>query len=275
MPLNVRAQKVWANDDYTNVSSVTFKLQYQLEEDPNTWHEANFAKELIANKANNWTVEWTNLPDTVPDGAETKKVQSYQVVEEGSDGWVQIDILEDYQSNDQTYIFTFTNSVTTAYSVEKVWNPNNAPTHEVTMGLYRTTDQSMVGSVKGDPAPEDEMAVQKVNRTVTLDGQTDQKEEEAWKYTFTKLPKYDSSGKPYYYYAMELDKKGNPIPDNGNINLGTGTVKTAYSVTYDWSADNTKTKVMNTTTTSLRGTKTWKDNGNAYNTRPKNLNLIL
>lgn len=147
-------------------------------------------------------------------------------MEKPGTGWVQIgepEIKNDPTTSTTTYSYTFTNSITTSYSVEKKWNPTTATKHDVTVGLYRTTNQSQVGSTTGGtPVPEDELAPNGDKRTVTLSGNT-------WTHTFTNLPKYDANGNLYYYYALELNGT-TPIAQHGTITLGT----TDYEVSYDW-----------------------------------------
>lgn len=275
VPKNVEAIKRWVGSDNGSVSSVTFQLQYKTE--GSEWKAADFLSggqwEKTANASNHWTVRWEDLPDT--DGS-NNQVTGYQVVEKASNGWVQIGepvITHDDTTGTTTYSYTFTNSISTSYSVEKEWLPSTAATHEVTLGLYRTTAQEDVGSISGTPVPVDELATDGAKRTVTLDGivDTDGPEKETWKTTFSNLPKYNASGQEYYYYALELDGNNNPIVQNGTIVLNNAD----YEVSYSWAADNTKTTVTNTTAISLTGTKTWKDDSNEGNTRPTNLTLIL
>ena len=255
----IQAKKVWAVPDTDNTAKpdVTFRLQYRAE--GGTWQSTQFNNaEQVANKGNNWTVTWTNLPDTI-DG----KTVEYQVIELSDTGWVQIDQSAD--PGDGSYTYTFTNTFTRDFTVEKKWNPTTATMHDVTVWLYRTTDQSKIGTTDGERVQENEMASDQNYRTATLNTTNN------WKYTFTGLPKYNASGDLYYYYALELDSSGNPIAQNGKITLG----NTDYEVSYTWETDNTKTTVTNTTAISLTGTKTWLDDGNKDGDRPDSLTLIL
>ena len=271
VPKNVVAIKDWVGVDKNGtVTSVTFQLQYSYTNASGVtvWEDADFLSdgqwEQIANEGNNWTVRWEDLPETDGDG---NKVTAYQVVEKPGTGWVQMAepvITHDDTNGTTTYSYTFTNSITTSYSVEKEWNPTTATTHDVTAWLYRTTDQSKVGTTSGERVPENEMASGQNYRTATLN------DANSWKATFTSLPKYDANGQEYYYYALELNGT-TPIAQNGKLTLGT----TDYEASYNWAADNTKTTVTNTTATSLTGTKTWKDDSNKDNDRPTSLTLIL
>lgn len=269
VPQNVVAVKEWAGEEIAG--SVTFQLQYMTE--TTSWTQATFLngqEEKAANASNSWTVRWDDLPETDNSGS---SITGYQVVEVSGSGWVQIGepkVIPDESTGTTTYYYTFTNSVTTSYSVEKRWNPSPAPTGaSVTLALYRTTEQNSVGSVNGEAVPVDELAPDGVKRTVVLDGTVDAMETIAWCSTFTNLPKYDANGAEYIYYALELEN-GTPIPQNGSITID----GTSYEVSYDWTKE-TRTTVTNTTATSLTGTKTWVDNDNAYHTRPGSLTLIL
>ena len=99
----------------------------------------------------------------------------------------------------------------------------------------------------------------------------------SWSHTFNNLPKYDEKGNLYLYYALELDEDNKPVADNGSITYD----GQKYHVDYNHTADDEtsvapqSTTITNTPSTSLSGTKTWKDNSNAYGTRPENLTLNL
>ena len=76
----------------------------------------------------------------------------------------------------------------------------------------------------------------------------------------------------YLYYALELNGD-TPVADNGSITYS----EQKYHVDYTHPTYNDegavqsgelKTTITNTPSTSLSGTKTWKDNSNAYGTRP-------
>lgn len=273
VPKNVVAIKEWAGENNTGVTSITFQLEYSYTDasGETVWEPADFLSdgqwEKTANASNNWTVRWEDLPETDDSG---RAVTDYRVVEEAGSGWVQIGepkVTHDDTTGTTTYSYTFTNSITTSYSVEKKWLPTTATKQEVTLGLYRTTDSNQVGSTNGTQVPVNELAPTGIKQTVILSGNT-------WTHTFTNLPKYDADGDLYYYYALELNGT-TPIGQNGTITLGTDPNQVSYEVSYDWTTNTSKTTVTNTTATSLTGTKTWKDNGDAYGTRPEELTLIL
>ena len=255
----ITAKKVWAvpSTDETAKPSVTFQLQYCTES--GNWTEAPFDNaEQLASSDNNWTVLWEDLPTTI--GGEEV---TYQVVELDENGWVQIDQPIQLLSGGEAE-YTFINTFARDYTVEKKWNPGTAEAQNVTVWLYRTTNPAQVGSSSEARVPENEMVPGSAFLEATLNNGN------SWSVTFQGLPKYDASGRLYYYYALELNGT-TPIPQNGSITID----ETSYEVSYDWTTSSTQTTVTNTTAASLTGTKTWVDNDNAYHTRPQDLDLIL
>ena len=87
-----------------------------------------------------------------------------------------------------------------------------------------------------------------VRESITLPG-------DGSSHTFQNLAKYDPDGNLYTYYARET-----PEWDG-------------YDVYYSDTADGTT--IRNVGKTAIAVTKIWKDNGNAYGTRPENLTLTL
>lgn len=257
---NLKAVKSWAHNDKGIVSSVTFLLQYREKGTTDAWQSATFATaEKRATENNGWTVTWEELPSTY-DGKEVE----YQIVEKAGSGWVQLKAEESPDGDTQYYTYTFTNSVTRAYKVVKVWHADAAPTEGVTVGLFRTTDLTKIGSVSGAPVPTSETETGSQQRTTTLNG------DNSWRATFTGLPKYDVNGSVYYYYALELSA-GEPVGDEGTVALDGKT----FEVTYGFDSSHVRTTVTNTLLAKLEGTKTWKDDSNAYDTRPNNVTLAL
>ena len=284
VPENIEVIKEWAGEDRNGgIQSVTFQLQYQTED--SEWAPAEFLTNNQHEKtatADDWTVSWNGLPATDNSG---NAITGYRVIEVSGTGWVQIaeptvEYAED--TNTTTYSYTFTNSIVTSFSVEKTWIKDSAPAGvNVKVGLYRTTDKTKVGDTEGEPVPVDEMDNPK-HRTVTLDGTKDGEgglETEEWQATFTNLPKYDATGDPYYYYALELDEAGNPIAANGSISFDGSNFHVDYTNPEYKEGEptdgNDSTTIINTPATSITGTKTWVDNGGIYNTRPGDLTLNL
>ncbi len=137
------------------------------------------------------------------------------------------------------------------------WKPQDQK--EVVVGLYRTTGEKdeTKDAVKGSDGKQITLALNSGN---------------GWKGTFEKLAKYDvdSNGKEieYTYYARELTIGGEPVEKSD-----------LYKV-YDYDSENEQaatyaTKIVNVGKTSITGSKTWVDNGNAYQNRPDKLELTL
>ena len=159
---------------------------------------------------------------------------------------------------------TFVNTQSKSFTVKKLWvGETPAEGTTVQVALYRTTDEKLVGSVQGEAVPQDELKPDGEKRKATLNS------ENKWSAAFAKLPVEDKDGNAYTYYALELGSDGNPIAEDGRFALN----GKDYRVDYEHETD--KTTIRNTPSASISGTKTWKDNGNAYGTRPDTLQLTL
>ena len=132
--------------------------------------------------------------------------------------------------------YTFTNVEAVDFTVTKYWHVED-PANEI-----QTVTVQLYRKVEDGPE-------ELVGESISLsdDGST---------YTFEDLPKYDPDGKLYTYYARETPEWGD-----------------GYDVYY--SDDTDGTTIRNVGTTSIAVTKIWKDNGNAYGTRPEDLDLTL
>ena len=197
-----------------------------------------------------WKAVWNDLPEVMP-GSELKDGKTqYRVIETVPSGYVQEDAEIGKVGNYPSYIYKNVEAV--SYSVEKVWG-GTVKGKEIVVGLYRTTDEKDKGT--GDSYKvEDSNGNQK---TVTLT------KDKSWKGSFTDLPKYSPSGALYIYYARELTIDGSPA---GGVDYISGIYE------HD---ENGKTKIVNVVKINITGTKTWKDNDNAYKTRPDTLTLTL
>ena len=83
-----------------------------------------------------------------------------------------------------------------------------------------------------------------------------------WKSSFTDLEKYDGEGNAYIYSVKELTIGGIPAEE------------TDYLISVSQDDDGTAV-ITNIDSTEFGGTKTGRDNGNAYGSRPAELELIL
>ena len=261
----ISAEKKW-NVQGEGRPPVTLHLQYRaLEDGKEVWKdvetfggesctveldgEVDSAQPYYEDRA--WHAVWKDLPQVLPGsklGADDKT--QYQVVEDVPSGF-----LQEYSSGEpgNKGAFTFINVPETSYTVTKSWHTTTEATHpEVTVRLYRTTDENLVGALAGTPGVEEVEG-----RTAELSGNT-------LTHTFQDLPKYkpgegdNPKGALYYYYVLET------TASNG-----------AWEVHYDHTSEANTTTIRNVGKVTVSGTKTWKDNNNAYHTRPDSITLQL
>lgn len=246
----VTVEKVWYNENGDPAApenaSVTVELQQQIAGSAQ-WT----AYQTVTLPYNDsWSYTWENLP-MLKDGKEV----TYQVVEKAFSPDTYINIHNDMSTDeDATAVtYTFTNVAPTEFTIEKKWVGMDDPTGEITVGLYRTTEEDNIGSTEGAPVPINETD-NASPRTATLNA------DNKWTTEFTGLPKYNKDGAPYHYYALEMSG-GKPVAQQGSLNHD----GQDYAVDYDHANGTT---IRNIPTTAITGTKTWVDNGNAYDTRP-------
>lgn len=270
--VSVRVNKVWHHSDESVAKpEVNFQLKYRLT-GSEIWQPLEVNSDVTLPVNEEWTYRWDGLP-TSKAGADGKSAPVYyRVVElDQPAGYIELPAKVETSfegnagGNTAVYTFTIANVQETSFSVEKTWNGGTVPDGaEVSAGLYRTTDKEAVGSAEGEAVRLSETDASSAVRTVVL------KQDNSWTGTFTGLPKYDADGSLYYYYALELDGNA-PAADQGSIAYG----ENEYHVSYDNTAENVKTLIRNTPSTSVTGTKTWIDNGNEYGTRPGEDNFSL
>lgn len=219
-------------------AAIEATLQYKNGED-GTWTSLS---SVTLSKENDWEHTWIDLPKYYND---SQKETQYQVVEgnvTGADNYMKLDV-SSTEAGNGTVTYTITNVEKTSFTVEKKWvGMTPADDAKISIQLYRTTDKDAVGST-------DATTVEQVGGAIEM---TAAKE---WKHSFTDLPAYDKDGNKYIYFAVETS--------TGN-----------YLTSYDYS-DADKTVITNTSKGEISGTKTWKDNGDAYKTRPETLTLTL
>lgn len=241
-PTKVRALKEWnpgeTDGDYP---SVVLTLEYQVEED--TW------KTLC-------TVTVDGVKDENPanpyyeDDPWHAVWKDLPVALPGSlliDGKTQYRVMEtvppgyiqesmEEPSAENENTYTFTNVEAVDFTVTKYWHVED-PANEI---------QTVKVQLYRKVADGVEEAVRE-SILLSNDGSS---------HTFRNLAKYDPDGKLYTYYARETPEWGD-----------------GYDVYY--SDDTSGTTIRNVGKTSIAVTKIWKDNGNAYNTRPEKLALTL
>lgn len=247
---SISAEKVWEPSEPAN-ASVTMVLRRKIGD--GQWQDVAGQSKTL--NGPDWTAEWSGLPATI-----NGQTVSYDVEERN----VQPDsyVLTERTEKDDT--ITFVNTQSKSFTVEKLWvGETPAEGTTVQVALYRTTDEKLVGSVWGEAVPQDELKLDGEERTVTLNSGN------RWRAAFAKLPVEDKDGKAYTYYALELGSDGKPIAESGHFALN----DKDYRVDYEHETD--ATTIRNTPSASISGTKTWKDNGNAYETRPDTLQLTL
>lgn len=259
----ISAEKKW-NVQGEGRLPVTLHLQYRaLEDGKEVWKdvktfggesctvkldgEVDSAQPYYEDRA--WHAVWTGLPQALPGsklGADGKT--QYQVVEDVPSGFLQENSSGEPGNEGE---FTFINVPETSYTVKKSWHTKTGTVHPVVMvQLYRTTDKNLVGALVGTQGVEE------------VEGQTAKLSGNKLTHTFQDLPKYepgegdDPKGALYYYYVLET------TPSNG-----------AWEVHYEHSSDTTT--IRNVGKVTVSGTKTWKDNNDAYHTRPDSITLQL
>lgn len=244
-PTKVLALKEWNRGETDGQHpSVDLTLEYQVGKDAweplctvtvNGEADENPAKPYYEYEP--WHAVWEDLPVALPGSLlDADGKTQYRVVETVPDGYVQEDM--EKSADGDVYTYTFTNVEAVNFTVTKYWHVED-PANEiqtVKVQLYRTTNAQ-----EKNPDEDEKVA------TVDLTGNSS--------HTFEDLPKYAPDGKLYTYYARET-----PEWDG-------------YDVYY--SDDTDGTTIRNVGTTSIAVTKIWKDNGNAYDTRPENLTLTL
>lgn len=260
----ISAEKKW-NVQEEGRPPVTLHLQYRaLEDGKEVWKdvetfggesctvkldgEVDSAQPYYEDRA--WHAVWKDLPQALP-GSELKDDKTqYQVVEDVPSGFLQENSSGE-PGNEGA--FTFINVPETSYTVTKSWHTTTETTHpEVTVQLYRTTDENLVGALAGTQGVEEVKG-----RTAELSGNT-------LTHTFQDLPKYEPGegdnpkGALYYYYVLET------TASNG-----------AWEVHYDHTSEANTTTIRNVGKVTVSGRKTWKDNNDAYHTRPDSITLQL
>ena len=247
---SISAEKVWEPSAPAN-ASVTMVLRRKIGD--GRWQDVAGQSKTL--NGPDWTAEWSGLPATI-----NGQNVSYDVEERN----VRPDSYILTERTEENGTITFVNTQSKSFTVEKLWvGETPAEGTTVQVALYRTTDKNLVGSVWGEAVPQDELKPDGEKRTETLNSGN------RWSAVFAKLPEEDKDGKAYTYYALELGSDGNPIAENGRFALN----DKDYRADYEHETD--ATTIRNTPSASISGTKTWKDNGNAYETRPDTLQLTL
>ena len=284
----IQAEKKWRGGQHEN-KTVTLELKYLSKEGQWTSFTPKAEVELDGiedtdpenpyyYENSGWHAVWKGVPVVMP-GSELKDGKTqYKVEETLPEGSILVDVSTPSNAT------VFTNAVTTSLTVKKYWSAPTDKRTKVTVALWRT-----IGEIS--PMNEDAEKV--------LDPEGAQGGNEQWTKiiamptgsgpgtaVFENLPKYDESGNLYRYYAREIQIGEEADAESGLGNTGTiengtstGTVRiTEESDEYIIITDipensqggtvNAATVIRNISKVDVSGTKTWKDNGNAYGTRP-------
>ena len=285
------ASKQWIRDGGLT-TGVTFRLQYQ--NTSGNWVDVpasagtvsldgkadaptdDVSYELAPDDSGRWMAVWEGLPLRMPGSllADENSVTNYRIVETVEDGqggkYLQEDEQGTYEVDGGSYdIWRFVNTQKTSFQVTKRWGLAAGFSPEtVTVGIYRTTILEEVGQKDKD----NEVLAASGDGQMTLNFQ------QAETQTVNNLPKYDANGDLYYYYAVELMIGDAAVPDPVDNSATVGSGSEQYDVHYTWNTggqDVDHTTILNIGYQDLTITKHWKDNSNAYGTRPDNLILTL
>ena len=218
---------------------------------------------LNGNKAyfeyDEWKAIWQGLPKVIP-GSKTENGETvYTVVETSSEDYIQTTGEKSFTDTDgsQYLKIEIENNEKTSLSVEKNWyGIDTGDREEITVGLWRTAGEPEDGDseqVKNDSGQQ---------MTIVLSADTD------WKGSFGDLPKYSEEGDQYFYYAREIKIGDDPAESREDIFVYNNDSR-------DEDSGECTTEISNIGRLDIAGTKTWNDNGNAYGTRPDEIELTL
>lgn len=222
-----------------------------------------------------WTAVWEKVPTVMPgsvtgdDGKTLYRIAEtvpggYQTVN-GSPTWQEVTA-----DNPEA---TFTNVKSTSLTVEKKWGTSLAATSlpaSITVQLYSSTNPE--DAEKGNTA--DRLKVE--GKTLIL--RNPNPASANWTGSFTNLPLYTADGDPIYYYAKEIQIAGKDLVKaaDGCYLVTIGSKEHHFRFSFDTTTTGSyKTTLVNVEYSDITGTKSWKDNSNAYGTRPDGITLAL
>lgn len=280
------AQKTWHG---TPAASLTLELQYlAVENGKEVWKsfptpatveldgtaEPNPTDPYYENTPADsavWTAVWEKVPTVMPgsvtgDDGKTR----YRIAETVPDGYQTVDGSPTWQEvtadNPEA---TFTNVKSTSLTVEKKWGTALSSTSlpSITVQLYASTNPDDAKAGRADAG----LIVRGQTKTLTGTSKT-------WTATFTGLPLYNEAGDQLYYYALETQIGGQtPIKaDDGCYLVTIGSKEYHFRFSFDTTTTGSyKTTLVNVAYSDIAGTKSWKDNSDAYGTRPDGITLAL
>ena len=218
-----------------------------------------------------WTAVWEKVPTVMPgsvtgDDGKTR----YRIAETVPGGYQTVDGSPTWQEvtadNPEA---TFTNVKSTSLTVEKKWGTALSSTSlpSITVRLYASTNPDDAKAGRADAG----LIVRGQTKTLTGTSKT-------WTATFTGLPLYNEAGDQLYYYALETRIGGQtPIKAVDGCYLVTiGSKEHHFRFSFDTTITGSyKTTLVNVEYSDITGTKSWKDNSDAYGTRPDGITLAL
>ena len=203
-------------------------------------------------EADNWSHTFEDLDKYTEEGVKIVYTISETAIVEVPAGRYVTTITEGVASTEDDKQYELTNCLTDEINIKgaKIWKDNN--------NEYGTRPETITIKLYRENKNVSKEYVQETTISADSDGN--------WGYEFTGLPKYDAKGVKYDYTVEE-----NVIPEHEEGH---------YVDTYKVTTENDEEKVIDITnrltgTTELGGGKTWKDNNNAYGTRPDSIIVNL
>ena len=224
-----------------------------------------------------WTAVWEKVPTVMPGsyrGANGTDNTRYRIAETVPGGYQTVNGSPTWQEvtadNPEA---TFTNVKSTSLTVEKKWGTSLAATSlpaSITVQLYSSTNPE--DAEKGNTA--DRLKVE--GKTLIL--RNPNPASANWTGSFTNLPLYTADGDPIYYYAKEIQIAGKDLVKaaDGCYLVTIGSKEYHFRFSFDTTTTGSyKTTLVNVEYSDITGTKSWKDNSDAYGTRPDGITLAL
>lgn len=282
----IYADKIW-NKGIKDKQTLTFELKY-LDEDGETWRSfvpaATVTLDGIPELAqtvpgslpavgasygeyDSWRASWSNVPLVMAGSSLDNDGHTIYTVVEKDTGRYLIETTGGDKNYDgeKYHTFDISNNEKTSLTVEKSWlGVEPDALKEVTASIYRAavTDEELeAGKLDGDSRAEAVPGNDGGEMTVTLN------KGNGWNVTIEDLPKYDSEGKTYVYFAKETAIGGEEPPEDE--------LYISYENGRDPASGDYSTRIINVGRTDIEGSKTWKDNGGVYGTRPDDVELEL
>ncbi len=220
-----------------------------------------------------WTAVWEKVPRVMPgsyrgdDGTDDTR---YRIVETVPGGYLAVDGSPTWQEvTADNAEASFTNVKSTSLTVEKKWGTALSSTSlpAITVQLYASTNPDDAKAGRAGAG----LIVRGQTKTLTGTSKT-------WTASFTGLPLYNEAGDQLYYYALETQIGGQtPIKaDDGCYLVTIGSKEYHFRFSFDTTTTGSyKTTLVNVAYSDITGTKSWKDNSDAYGTRPDGITLAL